>query len=382
MQLDNSRINRRLEDVKKQLRKLHYIQRELQEEQDCLIEGDDLSDTIKTYSQVATFDIAERMQTKLPRELRDIITRQVWDPSLQGHLRPTLYEDDLARIFRTKCPGRPCECLRDVKNLNPWLNPACVGPAAALESAEMVYRLIVGMYADSPEMINYQLYADPFHVGFTPLPVIDNFTIEINIDYHFRKQRRSREAAHKNKDKEAYSFLDTLAEAVENLLKIPKKRGFTLDITLEQRYIRPNVLTEVLKVLKPAIEEFDKEEADIDMRFVYHNEKGTRDPKQAKFVWDLSDVYERSDEDWQAELSAALDLTPWVLKRHRTYSGGDRIGFNPRTDCDKRDSREVWADVEAGLEDDEEDPRWTKEAAMLVKTAVKPKVRRSSRRKY
>jgi hypothetical protein len=273
--------------------------------------SEELQSTIETYSRTTYIDIAHRMQSKLPRELRDMINAQLWDPNLKDHMRPTGNADDLARIFRTKCPGQPCECLKGVI-LHPWVDLTCVGHATALESAEMIYRLVVGMYADSPEMITQQLYADPFHVGFEPLLVTDTFTIEINIDYCLRKQRRSREAVENKSHTEAYSMLDTMAEAVQHMLKIPRKRDFVLDVTFEQRYIRPNVLNEVLNVFRPIIEALEMEEADINLCFVHHNTRYATDPERTKFVWDLSDVYKCSAEEWQEDLITALDKVSTV----------------------------------------------------------------------
>jgi hypothetical protein len=97
------------------------------------------------------------------------------------------------------------------------------------------------------------------------------------------------------------------------MLKIPKRGNFVLDITLEQRYIRPAVLNEVLEVLRPAIKAFEEEEAEINMRFLHRTVEVYAKPKPKDFEWDMSDVYERSTKEWQKDLVDALKKVSMVL---------------------------------------------------------------------
>jgi len=85
------------------------------------------------------------------------------------------------------------------------------------------------------------------------LSPVCHITIKINIDDCLHKRERTNRILEEGKTA-MQSMLSQLAEGVANLLKIPKKRGFFLDITFEQRVVRPRLLAKVITGLKPALE--------------------------------------------------------------------------------------------------------------------------------
>lgn len=86
------------------------------------------------------------------------------------------------------------------------------------------------------------------------LSPVCQITIKLNIDDCLHKRERTNRILEEERKTSIQSMLSQLAEDVANLLKIPKKRGFFLDITLEQRVVRPRLLAKIITCLKPALE--------------------------------------------------------------------------------------------------------------------------------
>ncbi|KAF2822874.1 hypothetical protein CC86DRAFT_409650 [Ophiobolus disseminans] len=225
--------------------------------------------SILPYLKAWNLKFTEDMQTRLPRELRDMIYDSLWDretrlaASLLNDMARGAYSQDEDTLLY----------LYDYHHLPHFLSLQYVGPKIALEVAEALYKSYVGagFILWSPSWIHRVLTTDCFYVGLTPKDILRDLSIHCKID-SYRTPRvqhaMTKNCRHTAVDK-AYIDRKLLKKEFNELLSIKNNSNFKLHILLLQRYIRINVIAEVVNVLREVRAAFIAEGAEVNIVWTY-----------------------------------------------------------------------------------------------------------------
>ncbi|KAF2877559.1 hypothetical protein BDV95DRAFT_151661 [Massariosphaeria phaeospora] len=261
------------------------------------------------YSKAWTLQFATALQSRLPRELRDVIYGQLWDRAAISKVYKALGTS----LTERSCPGPNCDCLKNVQ-VPHVVDPAYIGPQVALEVVESFYKAALSQPRNPFSVqkvcnVKHALEDDVFHVGFKPAAIYRSMTVSCGLDEYANFGPRF--------------LLEPYVQAgFEAPRGIPNKKGFSLHVNITQRYFRLEVLRQLVDMLRPVCEEFEREGA-ATVRVMF------RDECKSAVEKNLKDTFALSAEDWKKEMTAFLDGSP-MQERHRVYRREDQPNYRPQ----------------------------------------------------
>jgi hypothetical protein len=140
------------------------------------------------------------------------------------------------------------------------LSPDYIGSATALEAVQSLHEKFNAdaLTVWSPANINHALTADCFLVGLETRTVIRTLNVSCTLDgYRLPARYRKFASTCKHTSAElAHNDGQLLKEEFGNLLAIEDKQGFNLRIHLMQRFIRLEVVAEVMEAIREVRQAF------------------------------------------------------------------------------------------------------------------------------
>ncbi|KAI4927983.1 uncharacterized protein J4E92_005464 [Alternaria infectoria] len=205
-----------------------------------------------------------RMHDRLPREIRDMINVQFWDEEyLKGGegFEVAMRAKDEPGLGEAWLPHR-------ILRISHVVLPEYVGDAAAKENVHMWYEiyaaetcycswLVLGSH-NLGENLTTVICKDNFQVGLDPSTALREITIEVS--------DTSLALGHKDSN---FKDATSRREAFNLLLRIKKKAGFKLSLTIHQDCIRLNMWPEILELLRPIVKVFEQEGAHVSVKSDY-----------------------------------------------------------------------------------------------------------------
>ena len=226
--------------------------------------------TVIPYAKSWNLAFADQIQTRLPRELRNMVWEWVWDDVANEDKWDGML---LWNEKTTPCTHSPCRCEPTFDFYIPhYFQSAYVGVTTAREIVETMYRNFPCIWiARTPEKIKDVLFHDPFHVGFNPLSTIRALYIDCKIDNYrtSRKCFRKNRACEHHSAERAYIKRSALKASFDHLLAIPKKAGFGLKVYFVQRNVRLAVLEEALEAFRDVYVAFQDAGASLEVDWHY-----------------------------------------------------------------------------------------------------------------
>ncbi|KAH7138570.1 hypothetical protein B0J11DRAFT_574540 [Dendryphion nanum] len=131
-------------------------------------------DALAVYSRAENQALSARIQSKLPRELRDMIYAQYWrnlcGSAFAGDEDPHPIMLRRARPWTMPCPSNPCECNLAWESNPHLILPDFVGHDTATEAAIAAYRTfdLCWFSGPEPEELREYLTVDYYHRGIVP----------------------------------------------------------------------------------------------------------------------------------------------------------------------------------------------------------------------
>lgn len=160
-----------------------------------------------------------------------------------------------------------------------------------MEAVEAFYKLnIKPPKMEALEKIGCLVKNDVFHVGLNPADVLREAVIDVEMERYYLM---------KIENNPPFIHHDDTWEFLEPLLKIKNKTGFKLNINLSQRIIRLNILEEFVKVLTPIYHAFEKEGADVKIKFSCRYSQSAWQPRS----WCLRHTFSEPAQDWKKEMA-------------------------------------------------------------------------------
>jgi hypothetical protein len=174
------------------------------------------------------------MRARLPRELRDIIYEYLWSDTTSV---PTAHYS-MIDILRGsgKCLGRP-EGGSTAHGSPPHLiQPAIVGPDAAMEVAESWYKTAQSTYVfafSTSTLLGLERYltVDHFSVGIDPADVLRKCDLRLDIDELCWTPERAEREELASYDPDHRKVLAAKSRYIGLLSRVKNKRGFKLNVT-------------------------------------------------------------------------------------------------------------------------------------------------------
>lgn len=228
--------------------------------------------TFVPYSRAWNMRLATMMQTKLPRELRDMVYANLWNEhslicrhvgSPVRRVAEGSLEVDAAKIT-TMC---------DSSVLPHFLGSEYVGQATALEVVLALYKALRGHYAVtvSTQHLHSAFLEDSFLVGFHAYTFLRELSIYCKLDRYRTpplRHRLARSCQHSDSETLSIDRVKLKADLIV-LDSIIDKKNFKLKILLLQRNIRMAVLTESLGVFQGVRETFVEQGAHVQVSWSY-----------------------------------------------------------------------------------------------------------------
>lgn len=243
------------------------------------------------------------IQINLPRELRDMVYDYLWD-------RDTRHASfELHAIMRGEfCPDQAHLLhLCDHHGLPHFLSPNYVGPQAALEVAEALYK------TDSAEMINVQspkqldrvLTRDSFMVGLQPATVLRNLDLWCKLDdYRTPKLSHSQSSKCKHATSDAnYIEATRLTADINTLFQVKDKKNFYLSIEFLQRNVRLAVLAEVLETIRHVRNAFVTAGGEVNFTWEYCSNSDAGYP----VIWNVNNYFDIPRSEWEFVMRKHLE---------------------------------------------------------------------------
>jgi hypothetical protein len=160
-----------------------------------------------------------------------------------------------------------------------YMQLAFVGPITAKEVAETVYNNSnCTLVAASPEKIRDVISRDVLNVGYNPIAILQSFEVNCQLDDYRTPPTmhpKGRTCEHTPVEK-MYVDQTVLRVAFKNLLAIPKKKGFRLNVVFLQRNVRIAVLEEGLNCFQLVYDDFIKAGGKVYVRWRYNGGHETR----------------------------------------------------------------------------------------------------------
>ena len=216
----------------------------------------DVNDSVMiTYCKAWNLDFTQKMQTKLPRELRDMVYSYIWDENEYAHWRDRVRF--VLRNRRAVCTKRFCDCLESLVTKVPhYVNKDFVTKATATKMAEIVYNNLdvekstfVTFIAEEIQIV---LHNDLLHLGIDPIEFIGSLHVFLAVDTSLvdRPCGCIVEAKDSGDHAPASKQLiqqSTLLSLLSPLFDARRKRGFYLliGVTLSHTYFQYEHVTPV-----------------------------------------------------------------------------------------------------------------------------------------
>lgn len=209
-----------------------------------------LKEPLQLYSEFSCLLLITRMHDRLPRELRDLIYAHIWTPSyLRKNCTPIV----------TAFQG--IQGYGDVH----VLDADFVGVEIGREILEALYKAdpmpIQPFSAYNPYDVERLMLNDIFGLYVEPAKMLRKMDIELDLhDLTFQTPKHG---------DVGFMEMNEIKECLHTLLEVEKKRKFKLSIKLKQRRVRLNDCPRWFDVLKPILEAFEKEGADVKIIWSY-----------------------------------------------------------------------------------------------------------------
>jgi hypothetical protein len=241
----------------------------------------------------------EKIHTRLPVELRSMIYAHLWDEAtLASTYR--LMSKSLTGLYRGNY-----ETYHLVKEHPHYMKPAYVGSRTALEVVEAWYRAMGRSTAqrfviNKVRQLERFVTEDVFFVGLYPAKVVRRLDIELNMRDLFLSPDDTMDG-----DRTMARYY------VEFLYRIGNKKGFKLNIKLEQRRIFLNMWPLALEVLGPVVRTFKNEGAYVRIHWTHMHSSPQLaphgSPQPAPHEIELDSFIETPSLDWKTDVIANLD---------------------------------------------------------------------------
>jgi hypothetical protein len=258
-------------------------------------------DVLQSVSKLENCEIAAKMQSCLPRELRDRVYSYMWDID---YLKSTL------RRMAASLQGMNYESCGTKPHV---IMPAYVDLDMAREVMEAYYRCAPGIVdafvTRTPQDIKALLFRDVFNLGLKSVEHIRKLTVYINGGYE--------------DDVEP----ETLKERLAQLFQIIRKKDFELEITSPQLRVRLRQWDELFSILGPFCKDFEATGAKVYLSWAQ--------VEPSHFTHQVSrsvdDIFRQSypGSNWKP------DVIEWLKKQDiprgpdREYIVEDRKDYNP-----------------------------------------------------
>ena len=256
-----------------------------------------LEDAIKPYSRSWTLQFVNKMRAALPRELRDMVYKEL--VMQQGFVRPWAMADyALGARVRDVCHGPGCICSREV-DIPHAMDASYVGPEIALEVVEAMYKAYPDHFftVDRVERIKNVLLPDHFKVGFKPTDAARKMTINWKLSRSVREETKKGASRHRRPAKKDFS----------PLMKVRNKSGFSLRIIMTQRHIRFYPIERALGIIKPVFQHFTAEGANVEVMFIYDS---------SDVMCSLNEAITQPAATWKKNLADILDEVRILPSNH------------------------------------------------------------------
>jgi len=228
--------------------------------------------SVLPYVKAWGLQLADKLQTRLPAEIRDMIYSYLWD-------RETIIAyPDLSKVAGgSKCLDDFCTCStpHDSPTLPYFVQPTFMGPAIACEIVRALYDAFHSkgkvLTIRKPGHIKTAVTKDVFHVGLDPGQHLRSLVVRVKLD-RLRKPRPTgcaRTEVCRHDPTEKVYIKDDLQELLATLLYIKHKARFALWVAFFQRNIRVAVLEEALQVLGPVRRTFQRRGAIVNVHWHY-----------------------------------------------------------------------------------------------------------------
>jgi hypothetical protein len=234
--------------------------------------------TFVPYSRAWNMRLADMMQTKLPRELRDMVYAHLWNE----HTLICRYSGSFVRLVvggQLDLDAADLTALCDESELPHFLGSRYVGKTTALEVVHALYKVLHGHDAvrASTQNLRDTLLDDRFCVGFQAITVLRELSIYCKLDrYRTPPFRHKLTPTCKHSDPETlFIDQDKLKADLKAFNTIVDKKNFRLEILLLQRNIRIAVLTESLDVFRDIRKTFVEQGADVQIIWAYDDNRIT-----------------------------------------------------------------------------------------------------------
>jgi hypothetical protein len=225
------------------------------------------------------------MNSRLPRELRDMIYAYLWDEMTasdamssiwKGHLAPM---DGISRCCGVFHGDRPH-----------FINSELVGPHVPKEVVAAWYKAAQEVAdhpfkALSPYDIEAFVTIDHFNLGINPATVLRRMDLEFDLEDFVM----------------VCDPADGLDPVLDHLLRIQNKRGFILRVKLKQKRIRLNQWPIAVDISKPILQEFIAQGAQVRIYWTYDGDV----PEAVER--DLAPLLAQPPADWKTDVIKFLD---------------------------------------------------------------------------
>jgi hypothetical protein len=240
----------------------------------------------------------KKIHTRLPRELRDIVYEHLWDEvDLKQHR--DLMEESLNGLYCAEHIPR----MR-FKEHPHYIKPTYVGSQAALEVVEAWYKAM-GLTSTRPvvlqnlRQIERFVTEDVFFVGVNPAKAARRLDLDLDMKHAIFMTPDGWCDEDRFMARYQLKFLD----------KIEKKRGFQLNIRLEQETVRLDMWPLALELFEPVLSTFKKEGAHVRISWAYQH---TYSPRLDPFEIELNSLVENRSLDWKRDVIAQLDNVSYL----------------------------------------------------------------------
>ncbi len=230
--------------------------------------------SIIPYTQAWNLDFAEQIQSKLPRELRNMVFEYLLDNATLHR-----YDRSIRSTMAPSCTcvanGKECHCL-EKRDLPHFLRPAYVGEQTGYEIVEMLYERYLcegSIVIYEPYNFRRAMYDDNFKVKFNPSSAIRSVVVRCILD-RYRQPRldpRTKKmipSPSSGLQNNSNGFAQ-LKASFTDMLSYQEKQGFDLELLLEQRNVRVCVLEEGMAAIQEVRSVFIEEGAYVDVRWSY-----------------------------------------------------------------------------------------------------------------